>query len=785
MAEPLEYPIWMEGSFAKDSLVLLGARIDEGINRVGRIDIEFLRREGSFDLEDLVGSEISLHVKDPDDEDRVFPGICVAAEYVGGASGNDHFTAEIRPWYWLLSRTADSRVFQEINVPDLFSQILGEYGFSDLEKKLSGTYPVRQYLVQYRETDLDFLTRIAEEVGIYFFFVTKNGKVSMVLADNVGAHVAIPGDAKIPFRSREDANRLQLQHIHTWMGGRGTPSGRITLDAFDFTKPRADLSVASSMPKGKHAYKDYEVYDYPGKYTETSDGEQIAKIRMEAEAIHHHVVKAAGIVPRLAVGAKFTLIDHPRKAENAEYMVTRLVHQIRLTDYGGGFLGGLDLSGIEGGCSTSMALEAVPAAEQYRPRAVTPKPVIAGLQTAMVVGPSGEEIYTDEYGRVKVQFHWDREGGSDENASCWVRVAQSWAGKGFGSIMIPRIGWEVVVQFEEGDPDRPLITGALYNADNMPPYELPAHMTQTGLKTNSSKGGGGFNELLFEDKKDGEFVRFQSEKDYQQVVKNNASVYVGFEKKDKGDLTQMVYRNQTDITGEVRTHMTGLLEDLTVGMVYDEAVGLSKSQLIGVYKEEKVGIGKQDFKTPAGFAGLAVAVGGPFSTLYKGGKYADVGAAATAIASLVGALKQPGKKEEIHGVSELHVLGDRIQKIEKSSYKGPAKEGHWKTTVEDGDVEIIVKKGDFTRKINAGKVLEEAKTSIELKCGSSSIKMTPSKITISASDIVLDAKMNIKAKAGMNFKAEGGLNFEAKGGVAAKLNGSAMAEVKGGVVKIN
>lgn len=797
----LNYPIRMDGDFAEDSLILLGARIDEGINRLTKIDLEFAQADGTLEIEDFVGTDIRVTLEAPNAK-RVYPGTLVAIEYLGSDSGREHYYAELRPWFWFLSRTADSRVYQEISVPDLFKQVLGEYGFSsDLDTRLSGSYPVREFILQYRESDLDFLTRIAEEEGVYFYFVEKDGRDCMVLADDAGAHETIEGDPEIPFRPRENTERLQLEHFFEWRGGRGAPSGRITLGEYNFEKPSADMKVASALPKGKHAFKDYEVYDYPGKYWDTAEGDRYAKFRMEAEAIAHHVVKGTGPVPRLRAGHKFTLKDHPRKAENKEYLALRVVHQLKLFDYDGAMLSGMDLTGIEKGMSNVARVEAVPAMEQYRALAVTPKPVVHGVQTATVVGPGGE-IHTDQYGRVKIKFHWDREGKSDGKDSCWVRVMTPWAGKNWGMIHVPRMGQEVVVDFEEGDPDRPIIVGMLYNASNMPPYPLDASKTVAGIKTNSSEGGGGYNELAFEDKKGAEYVRLQAERDFHQIVKNDATVHVGFEHASRGDLTRMIKRNTTEITGEVRTHMTGLLEDLTVGMVYDEAVGLSKSQLIGVYKEEKVGIGKQDFKTPSGFAGLSVAVGGPASTLYKGGKYADLGAAATAIASLAGALRQPGKKEEIHGVSELEVLGDRVQTVKKSSYGGPAKPGNHKTTIEDGYMDLRIKKGnsnarldkgDWVVKLDEGSVTIEAEKSITLMVGDSKLVINqagirmvhnPSIVDLTNSHISLSQNMTgIDIKDAKNIAIEA---FDVKvKGETTKVTGNLKLDVDGKLLNVN
>ncbi|MEM6825686.1 MAG: type VI secretion system tip protein TssI/VgrG, partial [Pseudomonadota bacterium] len=694
MAEPLEYPIRMDGAFEKDALILLVARIDEGVNQVTRIDIEFAKADGTLDIDDLIGTDMTVTVEMPNAEKRVFPGVFVRGEFLGTESGREHFQAEIRPWFWFLGRTQDSRIYQETNVPDLFQTILGEYGFSgDLEKRLTGTYPSREYILQYRESDLDFLIRIAEEEGIYFYFVEKNGRDCLVLADNTGAHSSIEGDEKIPFRPRDNDERFQIEHFYRWSGGLGAPSGLVTLGEYNFERPNADMKVASAMPKGKHAYKNYEVYSYPGKYWETSEGERYAKFKMQAEAISHHLVKGRGPVPRMRPGHNFKLIEHSRKSENREYTVLRALHQLSLYDYEGARLSDIDVRAVEAGMSNVVSMEAAPAAEQYRPRAVIPKPVVTGIQTATVVGPGGE-IHTDQYGRVKVKFHWDREGKADGGDSCWVRVATPWAGKNWGMIHIPRMGQEVVVDFEEGDPDRPIIVGMLYNASNMPPYPLDADKTKSGIKTNSSEGGGGFNELVFEDKKGAEYVRMQSEKNYLQIVKNNARVDVG------NDLVQSVGSTKTEFVKYADTQLVGLLKDIAVGGLIDEKVGAVKSQFVGVYKEEKVGIGKKDFSNATDIMRMASVTAGPASTLSDeifGTSLGSAGQAITAVNALVSA-RTPGKNEEIYGLSRLEVNGDREQIIQKAR----GKLGEFKTTVKDGPMYLHLEKGDCFVDIDEG-----------------------------------------------------------------------------------
>lgn len=554
-ADPKAYPLRIEGSYADDSLFLVAARVEEGVNVLTRIDLEFVSNNRSIDLTKIVGKSLSVVMEAPDSRKREFSGLCVSAEYLGSGGGPDHFRAEVRPWFWFLCRTADSRVFQDINVPDLAMQILGDYGFSGaVDDRLTGTYQKRDYIVQYRETDLDFLTRLMEEEGIYYFFEHKDGRDKLVLADSVSAHTPVPGNPKVPFIRIEPGTRRLEDHIYDLTNSENATSGAVTLNDYDFERPGADLSVKRTIPKGQHAQKDYEVYDYPGRYRDPSVGDHFARVRMEAEAAQHKLVKGLGTISTLAVGRNFEVTGHPRKSQNAGFTLINAVHQMHLIGSGAP---PLDVSGVMSeqlsfavpeGDHYQVRFSAIPKDEQYRAPQVTPWPSISGIHTAVVVGPSNEEIWTDKYGRVKVQFHWDREGKSDDKSSCWVRTMMPWTGKSWGMISIPRIGQEVVVQFEEGNPDRPIVTGMLYNGDAMPPYKLPDNRTQSGVVTRSTKQGSSdtFHELIFEDKKGEELVRFQSERDYKQTIKNNAEITVGLEHRDKGDLDLTVHHDLTE-----------------------------------------------------------------------------------------------------------------------------------------------------------------------------------------------------------------------------------------------
>lgn len=547
--------VWMEGDYSSKPVNLKNARVVEGLSTLTETTIEFLSSNDALDLQDILGQTISVGQKDADDADRFFTGTCTSVEYVGVYQGLSHFVAEVRPWLWFLTRTEENRIFQEKTVLDIIQEVLEDYGFwSDVQKKTTGTYKQRVYCVQYHETDFDFICRLMEEEGIYYFFVQDGKKLKMVLADSISAHKATPGGPEFEFHFKEAQYRRSNDHIFDWSEATGVTTGKVTLNDYDFEKPKADQKTVKAIPKGDHAHKSYEHYRYPGHSRIAGMGDDFTKVRMEAEAVKHKISRGAGNIRTLGVGQTLKMKGHPRKTNNVEYLVTRAVHHLQIeTDYEVQEtkkpLFDSTIPVDEDNQDTyRVVFDVIPKAEPFRAPQTTAWPRLLGMQTALVTGPSGEEIYTDKYGRIKVQFYWDRVGKKDEKTTCWVRCVMPWTGKNWGMISIPRIGQEVAIQFEEGDPDRPICTGMLYNTDTMPPYALPDNMTQTGIKTRSSKQGGpaNYNELVFEDKKDNEFIRMHSEKDYFQDIENNAVVNIGQIKKDPGDLTQTIYHTKTE-----------------------------------------------------------------------------------------------------------------------------------------------------------------------------------------------------------------------------------------------
>jgi len=501
----------------------------EQLGRLFRFDLELASELHQIAAEDIVGKNVTIRLNLSGDEPRYFNGFVSRFTQTLPVGGLARYRATMVPWLWFLTRTADCRIFQKKSVPDIIEEVFGVCGFTDFERSLStDEYRTWEYCVQYRETDFNFVSRLMEQEGIYYFFRHKNGEHLLVLADSVGAHKlyselkeADSDGVHQPYLGYDqiryhpaDAGVSDEECISDWTVETCFQPGSYALNDFDFKKPNTPLQ-ARTMAEGKHANPKFEIYDYPGEYTEVKpDGEDYTRKRIQELHAQCEVATANSDVRGICVGCKFTLTDHPREDQNRDYLITSANYNIDSGEFYSGGEGG-------GACVYSCSFTAIDVEQPFRSPRITPKPSIPGPQTAMVVGKSGEEILTDKYGRVKVQFHWDRQGTVDENSSCWIRVAQVWAGKNWGAMYIPRIGQEVIVEFLEGDPDRPIITGRVYNALALPPYDPKTNPTTSTIKSSSSKGGQGFNEIRFEDKKGEEQVFIHAEKDLHIRVKND------------------------------------------------------------------------------------------------------------------------------------------------------------------------------------------------------------------------------------------------------------------------
>ena len=500
----------------KDQLVLIRFDASEGLSELFEMHVDCASEKPVADLAPLLGKESSVRVYTIGGKARYFSGIVVEAREII-AQGHMHaYRLVLRPWTWLLGQGADSRIFQNKSVVGIIEDVLQDAGFADYELKLSETYKPLEYCVQYRETHLDFVLRLMEQFGIYYYFKHQSGKHTMVLADSVSAHEPIADLPAVDLIAMGERTRDDQEYLRGWNAERAFQTGKVAIKAYDFANPDADMKHERSEGGG-YAWDDLEVFVYPHKYKEGDKddlGEKFTKATLESRQARDQRRYAEGNAPSLFPGGLVKLQRHEVGSENRDYLMVAARHAVVAQQYRSGR--GEAVESYSG----SYLLQ--PKDRPFRAPQVTPRPVVHGPQTALVVGPAGEEIHTDKYGRVKLQFHWDRRGKKDDKSSRWVRVAHTWSGKEWGSLYIPRVGMEAVVEFIEGDPDRPLVVGTVYNANNMPPQALPANKTQRGLKTRSSKGGSGetYNELWFEDKKDGEFVRFQAEKDFLATIED-------------------------------------------------------------------------------------------------------------------------------------------------------------------------------------------------------------------------------------------------------------------------
>ena len=485
---------------------------EETLGRPFRFDIDAVSDSAKPDLIALLGRSATLSFTLADKSKRYFNGIVTRAFFDGMAGGAYRYRFELRPWIWLLSRTQDCRIFQNKSVWDIITGIFSDAGFSDISDKRQNNAGSQtlEYCVQYNETSLDFVTRLMEVYGLYYFFTHANGQHTMVMADDQNSHTALA--KALPYVFRDGDFRVGEAHVWNWASEMNLQPGTATFRDYNFTTPGADLT-AKSVQAAPHRHGGFEVYEYPGPHGVVGDGQKLADVRMQHFVAGRRLMRGVSNARDLAVGSKFTLSEFTDSAQNREYLVVSGEYNLGAAEA---------VQKTQGDIADTFrcSFGAIPGTVPFRLDCTTRWPVMRGPQTAKVVGESGQEITTDQYGRIKVQFYWDRVGTNDQNSSCWIRVAQIWAGTGWGGIYIPRIGQEVVVDFLDGHPDRPIVTGCVYNATTTVPYALPDNKTRSTIKTSSSTGNSGFNELRFEDKAGSEEVFFQAQKDYNKVVLN-------------------------------------------------------------------------------------------------------------------------------------------------------------------------------------------------------------------------------------------------------------------------
>ncbi|MFD2233143.1 type VI secretion system Vgr family protein [Phaeospirillum tilakii] len=482
-----------------DKLVATGLSGSEGISELFLFTVTASATADGLDAGAVTGKAVTLTLVDGAGLTRSINGIATRVAVCGKS-----WSIDLRPWTWLLGLASDNRIFQQKSAPDIVKAVFADAGFTDFQDKLTGSYAARDYCVQYQETNLAFVLRLFEDEGIWFSFSHEDGKHTLVMGDDCSAHAACANVSAVKFLELTSSrNWLENNRVEALSLEHNVVTGKYQSEDFNFETPTAELkaNAAGSGPA-------YQIYDYPGWYQTKDAGDARAGKRLQIFEAMTKILSGRADVRHFTAGGKITISGHPDSALNGDWVLAEVRHDAAPGAYANSFT-------------------AFPADVVFRPARRTRKPRIAGSHTAIVTGKAGEEIWTDSYGRIKVQFPWDQLGKHDENTTCWIRVAQSWAGKSWGAWVLPRIGQEVVVTFLDGDPDRPLVTGCVYNGDNSLPYPLPDNQTRSTLKSNSSKGGAGYNEIRFEDKADAEEIFVHARKDLNiEVEKGNRTVTV-------------------------------------------------------------------------------------------------------------------------------------------------------------------------------------------------------------------------------------------------------------------
>jgi type VI secretion system secreted protein VgrG len=693
----------------KDALLVSTVEGTEGISNLFRFNVVLVSEKRSIALADLVGQRVCIGFELADKKFRYINGFVSRFSQGDVDARVAHYYAEVVPWLWFLTRTSDCRIFQKMNVPDIIQKIFKDLGFTDFKLQLQGSFEPRDFCVQYRETDFAFVSRLMEEEGIFYFFEHGEDKHTLVIANNPGAHPDCPNQAEARYGYLLDGVQ-DKDMVSRWHTEQELRPGKVTLTDYYFQTPSNNLQVNAPSAVSVGGNGKFEIYDYPGSYAKRfdgddkagkvrPDGERTAKLAMQGEEAFHKTISGAGTCRAFTPGYRFELIEHRREDLNGPYVLTQVTHSAT------------NNLGNDEGSTYDNTFSCIPHAVPFRPARTTPRPLMHGTQTAVVVGLGGEEIDTDKYGRVKVQFRWDREGKKDQNSSCWVRVATPWAGKQWGMVHIPRIGQEVIVDFLEGDPDQPIIIGSVYNAEQMPPYELPANKTQSGIVTRSSLKGTeeDFNEICFEDKKGEELLYIRAQKDQTIAVENIEAHWVG------RDRLKTIDNNETTLVGNDRTETVGNNESISIHGHRSETV--DKDETITIHGVRTEIVDKDETTTIHG-----------------------------------------NRTEEVDKDETITIHGNRTEKVDKDENITIAKNREEKVT--ENEAVSIGKNRSHSVKGNdsleVGKNLSvTAKDQITLKTGDASITMKKDgTIIIKGKDITIDGsgKINIKAGGDMILK---------------------------------
>ncbi|MEO5989140.1 MAG: type VI secretion system tip protein TssI/VgrG [Candidatus Eisenbacteria bacterium] len=739
--------------FGPEELLLQRMQATEELGRLSHVSLDLLSLDPQLKLDKVLGDKMTVVVDLPDGE-RFFNGHVARFGQAGTVGRYTRYKATLRPFLWLLTRTSDSRIFKKMTVPDIIKDVIGKAGVGEIEDKLQQTYLPREYVVQYRESTFNFLSRLMEEEGIYYYFMHEKEQHKLVLCDDKGSHKTVPGYEEIPFIDPEENASPREEHFSEWSMVQEVETGAYAVNDFDFEVPKADLmaKVNRQLP---HKHAALEQYDPLAGYVDAMDAgnggdthrgdraQHYARVRLEELQAPHDRSSSLGNARGVFSGALFTLAGHPREDQNRELLIVRAEYRVFQPGFDAGSSSGAEntkdgKNGKDGKDEPlfEVRLEVQPSKIPFRAARETPRPVIAGPHAALVVG-SGE-IWTDKFGRVKVHFPWDRE----DTEGCWVRVAQLWAGAGWGGLHVPRVGHEVIVEFIEGDPDRPIITGRVYNGANAPPFGLPDGASKSGILSRSSKGGGAdnANEFRLEDKTGEEQVFLHAEKNMDTEVEKDQTLWVGQNRMKTVDKNQI-----EEVKGNKKIKVHGVhVEDIDKNM----SLHVKGSEDETIDGSRSVTVGGNHTETIAGVQGVTVggigawSVGGAGSIAFGGvgsftvGGNLTVGVGGNHSTSVVG-----NSSNDVNG--NFSIATAKKMSIDVSDDMSTSVKKKYTISIDD-EHKVTVKKGYG---LKAKAIVVEGEDEITFKCGSAEIILKKN------GDISIKGKnVNVKADSDIVMK---------------------------------
>lgn len=630
--------ISLETKLGKDEFLLTAFEGSEYLSNLFEFRLTVLSTNHAVKPEDLIGEEVTVNINTKNKAS--FHGIINTFTY-GDVQGHNmrEYRFTMVPWLWFLSKTESRRIFQNKNSKDIITDVFNDLGFKDVDFRAQGGKP-REYCVQYGESDLHFVSRLLEEEGIAYYFKHEARKHTLVLVDQKNAYDTCK-DTNLTYSTGSTPDNEISRWIHHYEFRKGI----WTLNDYNFKEPnKSQLAEAKTVSKFKNNTR-YQHYEYPGIYDYPSNRD-LTNMRMDAEEVAMNTIHGSSSCSTFYAGGLFKLDKHTSKDEQGTYLLTSVSHSVQDASY---------YTGEGGNAHYKNSFTCIPATVHYRPALVHSKPIMKGPQSAMVTGPAGEEIYIDEFGRIKVQFIWDRQGKKDENSSCYLRVMQSWAGNQWGASFIPRIGHEVIVSFLDGDPDRPIVSGTVYNGANKPVY---SSKTQSGIKTRSTKGGtaANANELRFEDLKGSEQIFIHAEKNMDTEVENDETLTVDHDrtKTIKHDENSTISNDRNKTVSNNQTEAIGKNKSITVGEDHSESVGKNMSISISKDLTESVG-GKYTESVTGDYALQAQTI-----TLQANDKITIQTGAAKIVMSSSGEITMSGSNINIKGSGNVIIKGSKV-----------------------------------------------------------------------------------------------------------------------------